>query len=74
VIQAFEEANKDAKIFTAKWDIKDGFWQTDCAKGGEWNFAYVLPQPEDQLVQIVVPDGMGQIPTLFLWQQKCLAT
>ncbi len=30
----------------AKWDIKDRFWYMDCAKVEEWNFAYVLPQPE----------------------------
>ncbi len=44
VIHAFAEADEDAKIFMAKWDIKDGFWRTDCAEGEEWNFAYVLPR------------------------------
>ena len=34
--------NEDAKIFMAKWDIKDGFWRMDCKKGEEYNFAYVL--------------------------------
>jgi hypothetical protein len=38
-----------------KWDIKDGFWRMDCREGKEWNFAYVLPQPEGQLVRLVVP-------------------
>jgi len=46
IIHAFAEASDDAKIFMAKWDIKDGFWRMDCRDGEEWNFAYVLPQPE----------------------------
>jgi len=46
VIHAFAQADPEAKIFMAKWDIKDGFWRLDCAKGEEWNFAYVLPQTE----------------------------
>jgi hypothetical protein len=29
IIHAFAEADKDAKIFMAKWDIKDGFWRMD---------------------------------------------
>ncbi len=58
VIHTFAEANKDAKIFMAKWDIKDGFWWVDCAKGEEWNFAYVLQQRGDQPVQIVVPTSL----------------
>jgi hypothetical protein len=29
-IHAFAEADKMAKIFIAKWDIKDGFWCLDC--------------------------------------------
>ena len=39
----------------AKWDIKDGFWRMDCEGREEWNFAYVLPQEEGKLVQIVLP-------------------
>jgi hypothetical protein len=31
IIHAFSEAAEDAKIFMAKWDIKDGFWRMDCA-------------------------------------------
>ena len=26
IIHAFAKAKEDAKIFMAKWDIKDGFW------------------------------------------------
>ncbi len=35
VIHAFAKAIKDAKIFMAKWDIKDGFLRMDCTKGEE---------------------------------------
>ncbi len=35
IIHAFAEADKDAKISMAKWDIKDGFWRMDCAMGEE---------------------------------------
>ncbi len=35
IIHAFAEADKDATIFMAKWDIKDGFWRIDCAAGEE---------------------------------------
>jgi hypothetical protein len=43
IIHAFAEADQNAKVFMAKWDIKDGFWRMDCEEGEEWNFAYVLP-------------------------------
>jgi hypothetical protein len=44
IIHAFAEADEDAKIFMAKYDIKDGFWRLDCQEGEEWNFSYVLPR------------------------------
>ena len=43
IIHAFATADDNAKIFMAKWDIKDGFWRLDCEQGEEWNFAYVQP-------------------------------
>ena len=30
IIHAFAEADDDAQIFMAKWDIKDGFWRLNC--------------------------------------------
>ena len=48
IIHAFTEADNNNKIFMAKWDIKDGFWWMDCRAGEEWNFNYVLPQPQGQ--------------------------
>ena len=58
IIHAFAEADDDAKIFMAKWDIKDGFWRIDCAAGEEWNFAYVLPQEEGQPTTLVGPTSL----------------
>jgi hypothetical protein len=58
IIHAFAEAEEDAKIFMAKWDIKDGFWCMDCEQGEEYNFAYVLPQEEDMPITLVVPTSL----------------
>eukprot|EP00956_Cyclotella_meneghiniana_P025446 scaffold53123_cov73-Cyclotella_meneghiniana.AAC.1 len=55
IIHAFAEVDDDAKIFMAKFDIKDGFWRLQCAEGEEWNFAYVLPQKKGEPVRLVVP-------------------
>jgi hypothetical protein len=57
-IHAFAAAEEDAKIFMAKWDIKDGFWRMDCREGEEWNFAYVLPQPEGEPIRLVIPTSL----------------
>jgi hypothetical protein len=73
LIHAFAEVDKTAKIFMAKWDVKDGFWRLDCVEGEEYNFAYVLPQPEEEPIQIVVPTllqmGWVESPPYF-----CAAT
>ena len=58
IIHAFTEADKNNKIFMAKWDIKDGFWRLDVQVGDEWNFAYVLPQAPGEPVKIVVPSSL----------------
>jgi len=61
IIHAFAEADRtypDAKIFSAKWDIKDGFWRLVCEEGEEWNFAYVLPQEEGKPIKLVVPTAL----------------
>jgi hypothetical protein len=55
IIHAFAEMDEEAKIFMAKWDIKDRFWRMDCATGEEWNFAYVLPQEDGMPTTLVVP-------------------
>ena len=38
IIHAFAEADNNANIFMAKWDIKDGIWHLDCQEGEEWIF------------------------------------
>jgi len=58
IIHAFAKADEDAKIFMAKWDIKDGFWWMDCEKGEEYNFAYVLPQEEGMPITLVIPTSL----------------
>ena len=58
IIHAFAEADEDAKIFMAKFDIKDGFWRLDCADGEEWNFCYVLPQEPGKPVKLVKPTSL----------------
>jgi hypothetical protein len=69
IIYAFAEADDNAKIFMAKWDIKDGFWHMDCEKGEEYNFAYVLPQKEGMPITLVVPTslqmGLVESPPYF---------
>ncbi len=58
LIHAVATVEEDAKIFMAKWDIKDGFWRLDCQDGEEYNFAYVLPQPEGSPTVLVIPTSL----------------
>eukprot|EP00956_Cyclotella_meneghiniana_P012280 scaffold17443_cov38-Cyclotella_meneghiniana.AAC.11 len=58
IIHAFAEADEDAKVFMAKFDIKDGFWRLSCETGEEWNFCYVLPQEEGEPTRLVVPTSL----------------
>jgi hypothetical protein len=49
--------------------IKDIFWCMDCTEEEEWNFAYVLPQPEEAPTQLVIPTslqmGWVELPPYF---------
>jgi hypothetical protein len=58
IIHAFAMAPDNAKIFMAKWDIKDGFWRLNCEKGEEWNFAYVLPSSVGDDPVLVIPTSL----------------
>ncbi len=73
IIHAFVESDDNAKIFMAKWDLKDGFWQMDCQAGEEYNFAYVLPQEVGMPITLIVPTllqmGWVESPPYF-----CAAT
>ncbi len=52
---AFAKAEEDTKIFMAKWDIKDGFWQMDWGAGEDYNFMYIFPQEAGKPIVLVVP-------------------
>jgi hypothetical protein len=58
ILHAFTKAEDYAKIFMAKWDIKDGFWWMDCEVGEEYNLAYVLPQGDRKPIPVVVPTSL----------------
>ena len=60
IIHAFAESDDtpDAKIFMAKWDLKDGFWRMMCEEGEEWTFAYVLPQRAGEPIKLVMPTSL----------------
>jgi hypothetical protein len=55
IIHAFAKTKNEARIFIAKWDIKDGFWRLDAEEGAEWSFAYALPQSPGKPIYLVVP-------------------
>ena len=57
-IHAFAEAEEDARIFMAKWDITYGFWRLDAEEGAEWNFSYVLPQHPGEPIYLVIPTSL----------------
>jgi len=69
IIHAFAEAEEDAHIFMAKWDIKYGFWRLDAEEGAEWNFSYVLPQHPGEPIYLLVPTsfqmGWVESPPFF---------
>ncbi len=69
VIHAFAEADEDAVILLAKWDIQNGFWRLNCQHWEEWNFSYVLPQKAGEPVRLVVSTslqmGWVESPTYF---------
>ena len=58
LIHALAEKLDCAKIFQAKWDIKDGFLRIDCKEMEEWNFSYVLPQKIGMPIKLVVPPSL----------------
>jgi hypothetical protein len=54
IIHTFAEADNDAKVLMAKWDIQDGLWRLNCLKGEEWNFCYMWPQAPGKPRRLVV--------------------
>jgi hypothetical protein len=66
IVHAFTKSDDNAKIFMAKWDLKDGFWRMDYQAGKEYNFTYVLPQEVEMPITLVVPTllQMGWVESL----------
>jgi hypothetical protein len=58
IIHAFAEADDDAKVLMAKWDIQEGFWQLSCRKGEELIFCYLWPQAPGKPKRLVVPSSL----------------
>ena len=67
IIHVFAEADEDAKVFMAKWNVKDGFLLLDCKEGEDYNFAYVLPQEEGLPIKLVIP-----VPLQMGWIESTL--
>ena len=58
LIHAMATAPDGKKVYMAKWDVKDGFWQMVAARGAEWNFCFVLPQEPGKPLKIVKPTSL----------------
>lgn len=58
IILTFASTSEDEKVFMAKCDIKDGFCQLDCMEGEEWNFSYVLQDPNGSSTKLVIPSSL----------------
>jgi hypothetical protein len=75
IIHAFAESEdtSDAKIFMAKWDVKDGFWRMMCKEGEEWNFAYVLPRRAGEPIRLIVAIRLIVLTSLQMgWVESLL--
>ena len=57
LIHAVATAPDGKKIYFAKWDVKDGFWQMVAQSGAEWNFCYVLIAPDGKK-KIIKPSSL----------------
>ena len=51
-------APEGKKVYMAKWDVKDGFWQMVSQRGSEWNFCHILPQEAGKPVKIIKPKSL----------------
>jgi hypothetical protein len=63
IIHAFTETDPDDKIFTAKWDIKDGFWRLDCEDVEKMEFCVYPATTRGMSSGVgsahIVADGLG---------------
>ena len=74
IIEAIATSSTDeGDILFSKIDIKDGFWRLSVSEEDAWNFAYVLPAPPNQPIELVIPTalqmGWTESPPFF-----CAAT
>jgi hypothetical protein len=69
LLHYMQDMPKGLHLLFCKLDISDGFWCLVVRKQDSFNFAYVLPQREEEPVRIVVPSAvqMGRVesPPLF---------
>ena len=57
LIHAVATAPDGKNVYFAKWDVKDGFWQMVAEEGAEWNFCYLIKDPEGN-PKIVKPSSL----------------
>jgi hypothetical protein len=73
LLSLINEAEAGEVVMLAKIDLSGGFWRMLVQEDQQWNFAYVMPDPPDQEIRIVVPSalqmGWAESPTYF-----CAAT
>ena len=69
LLQYMRDTPERLHILFSKLDISDGFWRLVVREADSYNFAYVLPQHDGELIQIVVPSavqmGWVESPPLF---------
>ena len=58
IVAALANSKPEEVVFMAKFDIKDGFWRLVCKEGEKYNFAYILPQGEDQPTWLIIPTSL----------------
>jgi hypothetical protein len=73
VLTLLDSADMDEVVMLAKIDLSDGFWRMLVEEDQQYNFAYVMPDPEGSPVRVVVPAalqmGWAESPAYF-----CTAT
>ena len=54
ILGCMNHAPAEHSIDSSKYDVSNGFWRMVAAKGSTWNFTYVLPKEEGELIRLVV--------------------
>ena len=58
ILNFLAHAPSEYPIYLSKYDVSDGYWRMVVAAGEEYNFAYVLPQPEGEPLKLVIPSSI----------------